>query len=413
MNKLRTLVSGKKQRYIDEKFNLDLTYVTPRIIAMAFPGTGIKTLYRNNLNTVAKFLTEKHGGNFLIFNLSGEKYDVDKFEGKVIEYDNWLDHHSPPLNLLFVCVEQIHNFLKKDDKNVIVINCNAGKGRTGTLICCYLLFSGRFNNPDDAFDYYSLKRFFKGNGVTHASQKRYVKYFFDIITKQHTFHFPIVRQIVKIEINRPPYNNIKSINPSYKIFRKDVQIKREPVQNEISNVDLIVSQGKNIIFSEPSLKVSIFGDCLIKLKHAKILGKISFGRVAFNTAFIDPNATELVFELNDIDPYHFSVDKKVDPFYKMIFTLFKDCNCDNTKSDALCERCNALLKDDVEKFKEINRIRDLYEADVEKSKVLLFGDSKNDDVEEVFKHRNELKSPQFDRRLNSDKEKYDENCHTF
>ena len=41
MNYLRTIVSGEKKRYIDENFNLDLSYITPRIIAMAFPGTGI------------------------------------------------------------------------------------------------------------------------------------------------------------------------------------------------------------------------------------------------------------------------------------------------------------------------------------------------------------------------------------
>jgi hypothetical protein len=52
MNYIRTLVSGKKKRYIDRKFNLDLSYITPRIIAMAFPGSGIETMYRNNIDSV-------------------------------------------------------------------------------------------------------------------------------------------------------------------------------------------------------------------------------------------------------------------------------------------------------------------------------------------------------------------------
>ena len=63
MNYLRTIVSGEKKRYIDENFNLDLSYITPRIIAMAFPGTGITSIYRNKLNDVADFLNQKHQNN--------------------------------------------------------------------------------------------------------------------------------------------------------------------------------------------------------------------------------------------------------------------------------------------------------------------------------------------------------------
>jgi hypothetical protein len=37
---LRKLVSGPKNRMISEKYDLDLTYITPNIIAMAYPATG-------------------------------------------------------------------------------------------------------------------------------------------------------------------------------------------------------------------------------------------------------------------------------------------------------------------------------------------------------------------------------------
>jgi phosphatidylinositol-3,4,5-trisphosphate 3-phosphatase/dual-specificity protein phosphatase PTEN len=38
MNFLREIVSGKKKRMKDAGYNLDLTYVCPRIIGMSFPG---------------------------------------------------------------------------------------------------------------------------------------------------------------------------------------------------------------------------------------------------------------------------------------------------------------------------------------------------------------------------------------
>jgi len=51
-------------------------------------------------------------------------------------------------------------------KNIIVVNCNAGKGRTGTSISCFLIFSGLFNNFIEAMTYYGWKRFSNGRGVT-------------------------------------------------------------------------------------------------------------------------------------------------------------------------------------------------------------------------------------------------------
>ena len=52
MDYIRTLVSGKKKRFVDRKYNLDLSYITPRIIAMAYPGSGIETIFRNNIEAV-------------------------------------------------------------------------------------------------------------------------------------------------------------------------------------------------------------------------------------------------------------------------------------------------------------------------------------------------------------------------
>ena len=46
MKSVRTLVSGKKKRFADDGFDLDLSYITPRVIAMGFPSTGVESTYR-------------------------------------------------------------------------------------------------------------------------------------------------------------------------------------------------------------------------------------------------------------------------------------------------------------------------------------------------------------------------------
>ena len=60
MNILKEIVSGKKSRVKEEDFNLDLTYITNRIIAMAFPASGFESMYRNNIDDVKKYIEKNH-----------------------------------------------------------------------------------------------------------------------------------------------------------------------------------------------------------------------------------------------------------------------------------------------------------------------------------------------------------------
>jgi phosphatidylinositol-3,4,5-trisphosphate 3-phosphatase/dual-specificity protein phosphatase PTEN len=106
----------------------------------------------------------------------------------------------------------------KNVDNVVAINCRAGKGRTGTIICCYLIFSGRFNDANDAFDYYSKKRFSKGEGITQPAQKRYV-YYFEKLLREHIY-FPLVIGINNISINKFPNKEFDNdvFKPYFEIY---------------------------------------------------------------------------------------------------------------------------------------------------------------------------------------------------
>jgi protein-tyrosine phosphatase len=51
------------------------------------------------------------------------------------------------------------DYLNENINNVVFVHCNAGKGRTGTLICSFFMFVQFMENTEDARHYYSWKRF--------------------------------------------------------------------------------------------------------------------------------------------------------------------------------------------------------------------------------------------------------------
>ena len=52
---IKHLVSKKKRRYQDSEFDLDMAYITDRVIAMGFPSVGVETMYRNDIKDVIAF----------------------------------------------------------------------------------------------------------------------------------------------------------------------------------------------------------------------------------------------------------------------------------------------------------------------------------------------------------------------
>ncbi|KAG2393233.1 hypothetical protein C9374_009810 [Naegleria lovaniensis] len=189
-NFIRTLVSGDKIRCQEQVgstyFDLDLTYITNRIIAMAIPGEGFSSVYRNHIESVAEFFKQKHAGHFMIVNLSEIPYDYELFEkgvggGKVIE-KGFPDHHNPPVEYLIEICEEMDRFLKDNPNNVVSVHCLAGRGRTGTVIACYMTYSGMFESGTEALDYFASKRSTRERGVAQPSQRRYVQYVSELVS---------------------------------------------------------------------------------------------------------------------------------------------------------------------------------------------------------------------------------------
>jgi len=176
-DKARQYVSGNKRRFQEDGFDLDLSYVTPRIVAMGFPSTGLEAVIRNPLSQVQKFFADRHGGHFKVYNLCSERdYDL-KGVFPLVERFPFPDHNPCPMDMLLRLMESVAEYLAADRANIVAIHCKAGKGRTGMVIAAILLHLGLNSTALEALQFFAERRTFNGEGVTIPSERRYVHYY--------------------------------------------------------------------------------------------------------------------------------------------------------------------------------------------------------------------------------------------
>ena len=198
-NILKRLVSKQKRRYQDENFDLDMSYITDRVIAMGFPSVGCETVYRNSLTDVVRFFHTKHNDKVKIYNLCLEKdriYNKNLFSKSQVGLFPATDHNPCPIKLILEFCIDICLYLLKNPNGVAAVHCKAGKGRTGVMICSYLVFSHLCETSEKAFRYYARIRTKDNTGVTIPSQKRYIRYFETFL--QANFCPPYIFLIPKI-----------------------------------------------------------------------------------------------------------------------------------------------------------------------------------------------------------------------
>ncbi|CAG5129477.1 unnamed protein product, partial [Candidula unifasciata] len=136
----RQMVSQNKRRYQKDGFDLDLCYITG----------------------------ERSYNESLFFNNVVRIY-ID-------------DHNVPKLSEMIDFVANAREWMAADMENVIAIHCKGGKGRTGTMICIWLIDSGLLENAQESLEYFRDRRtdLSKGStfqGVETPSQSRYVGYY--------------------------------------------------------------------------------------------------------------------------------------------------------------------------------------------------------------------------------------------
>ena len=220
-NIFKRKVSKKKRRIQTDDFDLDMSYITERVIGMGFPATGWQTVYRNSLKDLKSYL-DKYHGEYKIYNLCIEKdriYPKTLWEGKKVGLFPFNDHSPCPIKLILDFVIDLCIYLTANPKGVAAIHCKAGKGRTGVMIVSYLIFTELFQTSEEALIHYANQRTQDNKGVTIASQKKYIKYFETYLCAN--FERPFMKcipKIIKYELDKGYKNILMNYNTDMSYF---------------------------------------------------------------------------------------------------------------------------------------------------------------------------------------------------
>eukprot|EP00051_Salpingoeca_urceolata_P021052 m.323344 g.323344 ORF g.323344 m.323344 type:complete len:356 (+) comp19725_c2_seq6:632-1699(+) len=318
--KIKSLVSKKKRRFMEDGFDLDLSYITTKIIAMGFPSEALEGVYRNHMKDVTRFLDTKHAGHYKIYNLCSEReYDPRKFKGAVARYP-FDDHNAPPFELFRPFCKDVDDFLKEDERNVAVVHCKAGKGRTGVMICAYLLHCKMWQETQDALDFYAEARTKNCKGVTIPSQVRYVKCYGRLI-RENLEYRPTTLTIKAIRLVGIPAIKDGTCTPQVTVRR----VVWNGVKNYLSTPG--PAAGQQVVFKsglfegisrdqrEALLELhnppSVFGDIKIEVSHKAGMSKEKMFHVWFNTFFIE--GSKFVAQKPEVDKAHKDKKHKVFP----------------------------------------------------------------------------------------------------
>ncbi|XP_066179097.1 tensin-1 isoform X11 [Sylvia atricapilla] len=280
---------------MESSCELDLVYITERIIAVSYPSVAEEQSYSSNLREVAHMLKSKHGNNYVLFNLSERRRDINKLHPKVLDF-GWPDMHTPALEKICSICKAMDTWLNTAAHNVVVLHNKGNRGRLGVVVAAYMHYSNISASADQALDRFAMKRFYEDKVVPvgQPSQKRYIHYFSGLLSgsikmnnKPLFLHHVIMHGI-------PNFESKGGCRPFLKIYQAMQPVYTSGIYNVQGD-----SQTGICITIEPGLLLK--GDILLKCYHKKFRSPTRdvIFRVQFHTCAV--HDLDVVFGKEDLD----------------------------------------------------------------------------------------------------------------
>ena len=308
----------------------EVVYITDRIITMSHPAMASASngeiTGERKLAAVGHLLQQRHNGRYMVWNISEVEYETRILDEQVLTF-SFPGSPSPPLGLLLKLLISMEAWLKADDRNVAVVHCLTGKGRTSTVVAAFLCWMGQAGFADiyQALEYVAACKQMTVAELTIPSQRRYASYFKNMLDGVRPSQPPLMlKRIIMSEAPRyargPPRadgrgggggsddNKTASTNinadptqlmgcaPYLQIFKAGNLLYTAPAslhyqQNQDELPFVQVADG-SVSFN---INLLVQGDILVRCRHLTSNRKqrVSMFRAAFHTGYVPPKVLRL------------------------------------------------------------------------------------------------------------------------
>ena len=249
--------------------------------------------------SAAEWLRRRHGGRYLVWNLSAQKQgaggdlvdalDYGQFEENVVEFS--LPNHAAPLALLFDLCKSMHSWLASEEGNIGIVH-SLSTGRAMMAVACYLLFSGAAEDAITAVA--SVRRLNETEGavVLTPAQERYVTYFGELLeigALPNTEALTLSHMRMSL-VHCPG----QSCRPYFQVLKgKKLLFSSGWTTNAGPDERTTLDEDNRLC--RVDVGANLLGDIVIRVYHAEAgsRNRVLLFRYAFNTGFLAPATIRL------------------------------------------------------------------------------------------------------------------------
>lgn len=295
----------------------EVVYVTDRILTLSHPfqqsaSDGDITPERK-LAAVGHLLHKRHGGKYMLWNLSEVEYDASVLDDQVLVY-KFPGSPSPPLGLLLKLLMSLESWLRADAENVAVLHCLTGRGRTSTVLAAFLCWTGEagFTDVNGALEYIARCKRVSVAHLTIPSQVRYAGYFANMLDAVRPSQPPLM--LKRIIMSAAPKFGKRPAPPpgdgADEAAASDTLFGCAPYLQIFKAGSLIFTTAASVNYAQSKddlpfcttadgpvsflTEAVVQGDILLRCRHLTKSGqRVSMFRCAFHTGYVPPKVMRL------------------------------------------------------------------------------------------------------------------------